>query len=551
MAVITEAEVVLAIRALSRHKAPGTDGLGNDFYKDLQSLLVPPLVAVANETIHGAQPPQSFMEALIIPLRKKGDSDDAMDYRPIFLLQTGYKRRSDYLDLTTKFLALIQRLHTNTTARFTVNGELSSIRKIRSGIWQGCPLAPLLFLVVVEVLAVAIQTSPQLQGLTLKGAHTQTHIFSGFVDDSSLFLQQASLLWPAMEIIIEFGRLSGLQVQPTKSQIIFLNTAIRQLTYQGIAVVAPSTTTRYLGYQVGTGKLRNINWALRIKNAQRRLLTATRVAVSLSPQQFLTCSSLQTTQTFEYCWASDGGVPGASWMQTQIMWESQNDGCNGGMTHGAFMDAAQNNWSLVTELTMPYDDENAGGSSAANASSMCTVGADKAAASITGYEQIVGIDCTVSSNCKLLLRLALEKQPIAVAITSNGGFDDYAGGFYNCPNNGVMASKNDLNHALLLVGYGTDSVHGDYWILKNSYGSLWGDDGFLKLVADTKINCGLNIFPVIPIGAKAGVQAPTTFEHRVLILNAIVLPGILFTAAVFEPPGWVLQQLDHLYKKFL
>ncbi|CAI5732434.1 unnamed protein product [Peronospora destructor] len=235
-------------------------------------------------------------------------------------------------------------------------------------------------------------------------------------------------------------------------------------------------------------------------------------AVSLSPQQFLTCSSLQTTQTFEYCWASDGGAPGASWMQTQIMWESQNDGCNGGMTHGAFMDAAQNNWSLVTELTMPYDDENAGGSSAANASSMCTVGADKAAASITGYEQIVGIDCTVSSNCTLLLRLALEKQPIAVAITSNGGFDDYAGGFYNCPNNGVMASKNDLNHALLLVGYGTDSVHGDYWILKNSYGSLWGDDGFIKLVADTKINCGLNIFPVIPIGAKAGVQASTTID---------------------------------------
>ena len=86
---ITEAEVVLAIRALSRHKAPGTDGLGNDFYKDLQSLLVPPLVEIANEIIQGAQPPKSFMEALIIPLRKKGDSDDAMDYRPISLLQTG------------------------------------------------------------------------------------------------------------------------------------------------------------------------------------------------------------------------------------------------------------------------------------------------------------------------------------------------------------------------------------------------------------------------------------------------------------------------------
>ncbi|KAI9908250.1 hypothetical protein PsorP6_004181 [Peronosclerospora sorghi] len=235
-------------------------------------------------------------------------------------------------------------------------------------------------------------------------------------------------------------------------------------------------------------------------------------AVSLSPQQFLTCSKLQTTRTFEYCWVSDNGVPGASWMQPQIKWESQNDGCNGGMTHAAFMDAAQNRWGLVTELTMPYDDSNIGTMSASNVSSVCNVGADKAAASITGWEQIVGVDCSTSSNCTILLRTALKKQPIAVAITSNGGFAEYAGGFYNCPNNGEIASKNDLNHALLLVGFGSDRTHGDYWILKNSYGSLWGEDGFMKLIADTKINCGLNVFPVIPTGAKAGAQARTSVD---------------------------------------
>ncbi|OWZ24318.1 Cysteine protease [Phytophthora megakarya] len=184
------------------------------------------------------------------------------------------------------------------------------------------------------------------------------------------------------------------------------------------------------------------------------IATNASAAVSLSPQQFLT------------------------WMQSEIKWESQNDGCNGGMTHGAFMDAAQNGWGLVTELTMPYDDSSSGSSSASNSSSVCTVSADEAAASITGWEQIV----------------------------------EYAGGFYNCPNNGVMASKNDLNHALLLVGYGTDSSVGDYWILKNSYGSSWGDSGFIKLVADAKINCGLNVFPVIPTGAKAGAQASTTID---------------------------------------
>ncbi|KAG7392495.1 hypothetical protein PHYPSEUDO_000183 [Phytophthora pseudosyringae] len=251
-------------------------------------------------------------------------------------------------------------------------------------------------------------------------------------------------------------------------------------------------------------------------------------AVSLSPQQFLTCSTLQTTQTFEYCWASDGGVDGASWVQSEIKWESQNSGCNGGMTHGAFMDAAQNGWGLVTELTMPYDDSSSGSSSASNSSSVCAVSADKAAASITGWEQIVGGDCTASKNCTTLLRSALEKQPIAVAITSNGGFGEYTGGFYNCPNNGDIASKNDLNHALLLVGYGTDSSVGDYWILKNSYGSSWGDSGFIKLVADAKINCGLNVFPVIPTGAKAGAQASTSVDSG----GDKVFVGL-------SPTGWI------------
>ncbi|CAH0474837.1 unnamed protein product [Peronospora belbahrii] len=160
------------------------------------------------------------------------------------------------------FLALIQRLHTNTTARYSVNGELSSLRTSRC--------RPLQYK----------------RRHIFPGSHfpenTQKPIYiRGLSTTLTLFLQQASLLRSAMDIVLEFGRLSGLQMQTTKSQIIFLNTAIRQLTYQGIAVVAPSTTTRYLGYQVGTGKLRSINSSLCFKKAQRRLLTATRASTTL------------------------------------------------------------------------------------------------------------------------------------------------------------------------------------------------------------------------------------------------------------------------------
>lgn len=258
-------------------------------------------------------------------------------------------------------------------------------------------------------------------------------------------------------------------------------------------------------------------------------------AVALSPQQLLQCSTRSTTQKFKYCWSSDSGVDGAPWLTSEVTWESQNNGCDGGMTHGAFMDAAQLSIGLVTELKLPYDDTNIGSWRVNATFDVCKVPAADTAASITGWEQVVGGDCSVSTSASVLLRTALQRQPIAVAINSEDPFNDYKGGFFTCPNNGNFPSKDDLNHALLLVGYGTDPLRGDYWILKNSYGSNWGDKGFLKLLADKKINCGLNVFPVLPTGAKAGASTAAVDgggDDRYLSLTSGAWIAIAIVASV-------------------
>ena len=77
----------------------------------------------------------------------------------------------------------------------------------------------------------------------------------------------------------------------------------------------------------------------------------------------------------------------------------------------------------------------------------------------------------------------------------------YSGGIYTskyCSN-----SINDLNHALLVVGYGRGKnqygTEMDYWLIKNSWGESWGIQGYLKLVRNSNNMCGVATFAFYPI----------------------------------------------------
>ena len=109
------------------------------------------------------------------------------------------------------------------------------------------------------MLSLALQQDTTLKGSDAPGLPGQKHLFSAFVDDSTLFLANAGQIPHALRIVTAFGALAGLQVQPSKSKIIFLNKSISTERYEGIEVVPTGGTARYLGYEIGTGELENKN----------------------------------------------------------------------------------------------------------------------------------------------------------------------------------------------------------------------------------------------------------------------------------------------------
>ena len=91
------------------------------------------------------------------------------------------------------------------------------------------------------------------------------------------------------------------------------------------------------------------------------------------------------------------------------------------------------------------------------------------------------------------MQAALVTQPVAVGIEADqASFQYYTSGV-------IATSKcgTNLDHAVLVVGNGTDSVSGmDYWLVKNSWNTSWGDKGYVKLQKDSKTGaCGVQSDP--------------------------------------------------------
>ncbi|KAG6509790.1 hypothetical protein ZIOFF_027797 [Zingiber officinale] len=98
------------------------------------------------------------------------------------------------------------------------------------------------------------------------------------------------------------------------------------------------------------------------------------------------------------------------------------------------------------------------------------------------------------------LQQAVANQPVSVAIDASGlAFQLYSEGVFIGP------CGTSLNHGVAVVGYGATQDGTKYWIVKNSWGTSWGEQGYIRMkreIPNNRGQCGIAMSPSYPIKAS-------------------------------------------------
>jgi C1A family cysteine protease len=191
------------------------------------------------------------------------------------------------------------------------------------------------------------------------------------------------------------------------------------------------------------------------------------------------------------CWAfsATGSMEGAwALSKTQLVSLSEqqlvdcstaqgNEGCNGGLMDYAF-EYVISNKGITTETLYPYK----------AVDGKCKKPLPKSAITISSY-----VDVPVNDDTSL--ETAVAKGPVSVAIEADQpSFQFYKSGVFKDPGCGTM-----LDHGVLAVGY-DKSGSDKYWIVKNSWGSDWGNSGYIWMARKAGAGeCGINMASSYPV----------------------------------------------------
>ena len=120
------------------------------------------------------------------------------------------------MGIKAAFLNIIKAIYERPTAHIILSGQKLRAFPLRSGTRQGCPLSPLLFNTVLEVLATAIRQEKEIKGIQIGKEEMKLSLF---VDDMIVYMENPiDSTIKLLDLINEFGKTAGYKVNTQKSK---------------------------------------------------------------------------------------------------------------------------------------------------------------------------------------------------------------------------------------------------------------------------------------------------------------------------------------------
>ena len=191
------------------------------------------------------------------------------------------------------------------------------------------------------------------------------------------------------------------------------------------------------------------------------------------------CWAFSTVANLEGLYYKLKGVAVDLSEQILVDCDTYDSACNGGLMEYAFQWIKEN--GMETEEDYPYTGYK--GTCKADPSKYIDM-------KVTGWKKLGSSTSTWSPvDEEEIKEFLYETGPLAIALNANP-LQTYSGGILDktssqCPVSGI-------NHAVTLVGYGAESGV-DYWIVKNSWGANWGENGYFRIRRGTGC-CGVNCY---------------------------------------------------------
>jgi len=210
------------------------------------------------------------------------------------------------------------------------------------------------------------------------------------------------------------------------------------------------------------------------------------------------CWTFGTVETIESHWAIATGKLTALSEQQVLDCTPNPDqcggtgGCNGGTGELAMAQIIKTG-GLQSEWTYPYI-------SYFGKNDTCQFSSSYSMVRLASYT-------TLPSNMYAPVLTAIaELGPMIISVEASH-WVNYESGVFN----GCNQTNPDLDHNVQLVGYGTDPIYGDYWLVRNSWSPMFGENGYIRLrrSPSEQTECGTDINPSDGDGCKNGPPTVT------------------------------------------